>query len=285
MLTNEELQMQLDALQSKLYALEVENRKLREERPEQAELADLKDELKQVQEENVCLSQRVSELSTTQEEGTPGAAQPEVEELQRKLVRSEKEAAELKRQNAQQAEELGKEEQRYSQLHTMLEDDREVQRGLEEQLEQAAERVRRMQGEAELQMLRAVADETKKWEEREARWVQQLQTLENRGASPPTAALASANPTGTGYVASTHTHNVSGSKGSREKRVSFDNSNGGVIDSVGTSSEGGDSPSDKDRPTSVVVSTDNPQHCTEQDPGASVTTSPLSVYTCPSLCS
>lgn len=72
--------MQLDALQAKLYALEVENQKLREERPRQTEVADLKDELKQVQEENKRLSWWESKLSVAQK-GTPGAVQPGIEEL------------------------------------------------------------------------------------------------------------------------------------------------------------------------------------------------------------
>ena len=138
MSTNEALRTQLDALQAKLYALEVENQRLREERPEQAEVADLEDKLKQVQEENVRLSQQVSELSVAQED-TPGAVQPGVEELREKLMRSEEEAAELKRQATQQAEELAKEKQRYNQLHAMLEERQEVQRDLEQQLGQAAD--------------------------------------------------------------------------------------------------------------------------------------------------
>ena len=40
-------------------------------------------------------------------------------------------------------------------------------------------------------MLRAVAEETRKWEEREARWVQRLRVLESKEASPTATASAS----------------------------------------------------------------------------------------------
>ena len=66
MSTTEALRTQLDVLQSQLYVLEAQNRKLRDERPERAELVDIEEELKQIQEENVRLSQRISELGQAQ---------------------------------------------------------------------------------------------------------------------------------------------------------------------------------------------------------------------------
>ena len=207
------------------------------------------------------------------QEDTPGAVQPGVKELREKLTRSEEEAVELKRQATQQAEELGKEKQHYNQLHAMLEEGREVQRDLEQQLGQAADRMRQMQSEGELLMLRAVAEETRKWKEREAQWVQRLRALESKEASPTAMASASDSATGLGYVASSR-NVASGSRCGQQKRVSFEDSNEGV-DSVGVgttpSNAGGDPQADKDRPTSGVVSTNSPQHCAE----------PAPVHSCP----
>lgn len=70
MSTTEALRTQLDAVQTELYQLQVENRKLREADPQQAQLLDVEGELAQTREENVCLAQQISELSRdTREEG------------------------------------------------------------------------------------------------------------------------------------------------------------------------------------------------------------------------
>ena len=76
---------QLDALRSKLYALEAQNRKLQDERPE---LVDIEEELKQTQGENVRLSQRISELGQAQEasQGASGTPSPEAGQLQEDLT-------------------------------------------------------------------------------------------------------------------------------------------------------------------------------------------------------
>ena len=93
MSTTEALRTQLDALQSQLYALEAENRRLREDRPERAEMVDLEVELKEMQEQNIRLSQRVSELSVTEGSGeeAPGAQSSSIveQQLQEDLARSE----------------------------------------------------------------------------------------------------------------------------------------------------------------------------------------------------
>ena len=100
MSTTENLRTQLDALKTKLYGLEVENQRLWDERPEQAAAVDLEDELKQAQEENVRLSQRVNKLSDSLSEkdveGTSGRLSTEVAELRQKLARSEEEEAGLR---------------------------------------------------------------------------------------------------------------------------------------------------------------------------------------------
>ena len=63
MTTTEALRLQLDALQTELYQLQAENKKLREAEPQQAQLLDVEGELAQTREENVRLAQQISELS------------------------------------------------------------------------------------------------------------------------------------------------------------------------------------------------------------------------------
>ena len=212
MSTTEALRTQLDALQSQLYALEAENRRLREDRPERAEMVDLEVELKEMQEQNIRLSQRVSELSVTEGSGeeAPGAQSSSIEEQQR----SEEETAELKQRNAEHV--------------TQLEYEREARRELEERLNGMAETMKSAEREAELQRLRAVAAETKKWEEREARWMRRLGELEERlqetrgerapsragsgrgRCSPTRVATSGDTQTGYAYTISNHTQPGSG---------------------------------------------------------------------------
>ena len=66
MSTTEALRLQLDALQHDFYALQVENRKLRERGPLE-ELQDVEQELAQTREENVRLVQQLSGLSENEE--------------------------------------------------------------------------------------------------------------------------------------------------------------------------------------------------------------------------
>ena len=105
-------------------------------------------------------------------------------------------------------------------------------------VECAEEATQRLQSEAELARLRAIAEETKKWEERESRWVQRLQELQKRtrddsttshgGTSPVPTTDAAVDGAGPRYVASTHSG--SGSRCEDGRRVSFSDShrdNGG----------------------------------------------------------
>ena len=62
MSTTEALRTQLDAVQTDLYRLQSENRKLREAEPQQAQLLDVEGELAQTREENVHLAQQISKL-------------------------------------------------------------------------------------------------------------------------------------------------------------------------------------------------------------------------------
>lgn len=69
MSTTEALRIQLDALQAELYALQAENRKLREAWPEQATLVDVENELAQTREEKVKLVRQVSQLAQADRDG------------------------------------------------------------------------------------------------------------------------------------------------------------------------------------------------------------------------
>ncbi len=100
MSATEALRTQLDAVNTQRYLLEAENRRLREEQPERAEMIHVEEELRQTREENVSLSQRISELSRDRAQadgdeasGTPG---PEDGQLREKLASLEEEAATLR---------------------------------------------------------------------------------------------------------------------------------------------------------------------------------------------
>ena len=60
-----------------------------------------------------------------------------------------------------------------------LEVEKEARRELVQRVEEAKERTYRLQTEAELEKFRLIAEETKKWEEREARWVRRIQELDS----------------------------------------------------------------------------------------------------------
>ena len=119
------------------------------------------------------LSQWVNELSDSlseEVEGTSGTPSTEVAELREKLARSEKESVGLRLRCTWQADELAEEKQHISEQWMQLEEEREARKDLQEQLCQASNAVQQIQSETELLRLKAVADENKKWEEREARW-------------------------------------------------------------------------------------------------------------------
>ena len=68
MSTTEVLLTRLDAMQTELYKLQVENRRQQEEKPEQAQLLEVEEELAQTREENVRLAQQISEWSRSAED-------------------------------------------------------------------------------------------------------------------------------------------------------------------------------------------------------------------------
>ena len=153
MSTTETLQTQLDALQTQFYEIQAENRRLWEENPQQVELVDMERELTQTREENVALVQQINSLTQTIEEASVVQETIEAEKssLRRTIDGMETEAATFREQIEQEC--AGR------------------TRGLEETLERA-------QREGELERFRAVAEVTRRWEEREARWLRRIEELE-----------------------------------------------------------------------------------------------------------
>ena len=88
--------------------MEAENRKLRDERPERATAIDIEEELEQAQEENIRLSQHISEICEAQktEALASGAPEAEVEKLCEELAQLGEEAAVLRLECAAKSGEL-----------------------------------------------------------------------------------------------------------------------------------------------------------------------------------
>ena len=170
MSATEALRTQLDALQVEHSAVLAENRKLRDARPELASRADLESELAEAQAENVRLSQTVTQLETTLRE-----KEAEMEECAATLSHSAEalggEAAGLREQLQRMEERLGQTQQALESATARAEEAESYVRRAESDCERA-------QREAELQTFRAVASETRKWEEREARLVKRIEELE-----------------------------------------------------------------------------------------------------------
>ena len=169
MSTTEALRTRLDVLQTELYQLQTENRRLREAEPEKAQLVDVEGELAQTREENVRLAQQISKLSwsTIDEE----ARLEEERDLKETIARLEDEAADREWQ-------LDSYEGRLGVARADLETTTAKALEAEWSAGRAEERLHYAQEKAELDRLRAIADETRKWEEREARLVRRLEELE-----------------------------------------------------------------------------------------------------------
>ena len=178
MSTTEALRTRLDALQTELYALQAENRRLREAQPEQANLVDVENELAQTREENVRLVQQVSQL--TQADRPEGDADGETREaelsrLRRTIATLENEVTEARQGLEKQAGELEEKAEELVRAIARAERAEECVHRLEESLEQTHR-------DAELDRYRAVAEEMRKWEGREARLNQRIEQLEREAA-------------------------------------------------------------------------------------------------------
>ena len=95
--------------------------------------------------------------------GASGTPEPEVGQLQEKLAQLEEETAALRLRCVVQTQELEDEKQHCIEEQEELEEEKEACKELVVQVEQAKEAAYRLWNEAELERLRAVAKETKKW--------------------------------------------------------------------------------------------------------------------------
>ena len=174
MSTTEALRVQLDALQTEYYALQTENRRLREAQPEQANLADLE---AQTREENVKLVQEVSQLSRRDRSETDAdreTCEAELGELRRTIATLEDEVSEVREGLEKQDGELREKGEELVRAVARAERAEECVRRLEESFD-------RVRKDAELERYRAIAEETHKWENREARLIQRIEQLEREG--------------------------------------------------------------------------------------------------------
>lgn len=182
MSTTEALRTKLDALQAQVYELQAKNRRLREADPERTGLLDLEEELTQTREENVRLAQQVSELSRNKE----GEIRDATEEAEQRLRET---IAKLEREAAERDEQLEESRAAVAELTKRVAEAELKSSRAEEQLYHAQEM-------AELERFRAISDETRKWESREARLVRRLEELERAGGGTERAARRTASEDG-----------------------------------------------------------------------------------------
>ena len=181
-MTLEALRTKLDSLVWENSQLEIENRRLRESNRDQAAMVDLEAELERSKEDTVhlteqlgCLEQKLSAALQREDdlrqrveaaEGQPKTMQPEeqiVQELEtakRDVHMARSRAAESEDQAKKLAESLARETARVRELESELDHQREIAIRLEQ--------------DAELQRYRMLEGETRKWEAREERLVEQL---------------------------------------------------------------------------------------------------------------
>ena len=181
-MSREALRTQLDALKTDMNVLEAENRRLKEDRPEQATALETKRELAQSREENDRLMQEIGQLKALYEQLLRGTQEAEAETLPMSEHCSalENEVSELKTN-------LEKERGRHADQSELVSSLREERAGankhaeaLDERCEQLEHEAQRRQRDAELELYRAVAEENRKWEARENRLVRRLEELEKQ---------------------------------------------------------------------------------------------------------
>ena len=166
-MTTEALRTKLDALQIDMQRLMVENARLREENADEAARVDAEQEAAQAREE--------SEHAEAELEQLRGLYERAIEDLRVERGRSsglEQKVQELTGTCA---------EDRVT-IEELREDGARREREMDRMLEEATESLARVEGEAELRMLRAVSAERQKGEAREARLLRQLDQVERREA-------------------------------------------------------------------------------------------------------
>ena len=170
MSTTEALRTQLDVLQTQYNLLKVQNRRLRDENPQQDEVLQLEHELDETRQENVQLSQTIVALKAKlgeQEEQTGTWT----DELERSVETLTCEATALRVQLDAMTVELADEKCEVTQATSRAETAEEYAKHLEEELD-------RLRRGSELERLQAVAEETRKWEAREAQLIRRVDELE-----------------------------------------------------------------------------------------------------------
>ena len=144
-MNKEALKKQLDSIRLELQELQVENSKLKEQlqgherRINPDEELELTQELAAMQEEDTCLTKELAELTTLYKKG-----KNDLQELEQ-----------LQQQVDEQSE--------------LIQERQEALATAEREIERLSEQLTRIQDTAELERLRAVANEANKWEARERR--------------------------------------------------------------------------------------------------------------------
>ena len=190
MSTTEALRTQLDALQTEFHKIEAENRKLKDRNPQGAEALELERELTETQAENVRLAQLLSEAqsnaSSDSEKSGEGLPEAHV-----RISELETETEELRRQLAEKSTQL------VDSAEALERATQEVERAeaYRCELEGSSSEARR---EAELELYRAVAVETRKWEKREERLVRRVEELESHTTTEQTPGAAGVGGIGAG---------------------------------------------------------------------------------------
>ena len=175
--------IQLDALQAELYALQAENRKLREAQPERATLVDVENKLAQTR-ENFKLVQQVSQLAQADQDGDlEETREAEQDGLRRTIATLEGEVTKARTQLERQSGELEAKREDLQRALKRAEQAEENVLCLEEGLERTCR-------DAELDRYRALAEEAQKWESREARAYQHIEKLEQEAAALRASARA-----------------------------------------------------------------------------------------------
>ena len=174
-MAKEALQIQLDSLRLELQQLQVENARLRDERPEMAGEIDVHGEVDRYREEMVRLTTELGELRQLLHESWESEARAagEAETMTAELV----ELRERLQASDQQ-------DQVVAGLRSDVERLTEGCQEFEARHDRLTRELEQLHSQAELERYRAVDVERRKWEEREARMVEQLREEKQRPTTP-----------------------------------------------------------------------------------------------------
>ena len=178
--TRETLRTQLDAVKADLHALQVENRRLKEDRPEQAALLQTETDLTQTREDNVRVTQELTQLKTLYEQLLRGTQEAEAEAtpMAERCATLEEEVRQLQGKLAEESEAHAEQKETGNCLRGELENVVRRAEELDERCRQLELEERQRIRDAELEQYRAVDEERRKWEAREARLLRRLDELE-----------------------------------------------------------------------------------------------------------